>query len=64
MTERSWRASWMKQCDATDAIKARYRLETAFDHVVDEKLLKYVQVASQRTDFAWELPRFLSRVRS
>ena len=64
MTERSWHDIWMKQCDTTEAIKARNGLEADFDYVVCDKLLKYVQVAFQRADFVRELPRIVACVRS
>ena len=64
MTGRSWHDNRMKQCDTTEAINARNGLEAGFDYVVCEKLLKYVQVAFERADFARELPRIVACVRS
>ena len=64
MTERSWHDNRMKQCDTTEAINARNGLEASFDDVVCEKLLKDVQVAFQRADFARELTRIVACVRS
>jgi hypothetical protein len=55
---------WIEQCDAAQGIKLRYGIKAAFDYVVAEKLLNYASAASQHPEFARELPRFVSRVRS
>ena len=64
MTERSWQHVWMDQCDAAEGIRLRFGLAEAFDYVVGEKLLHFADAAAQDPDFARELPRFVSRVRS
>ena len=64
MTERSWQHVWMDQCDAAEGIRLRFGLAEAFDYVVGEKLLNFAEAAAQDPDFARELPRFVSRVRS
>ena len=64
MTERSWQHVWMDQCDAAEGIRLRFGLAEAFDYVVGEKLLQFAEAAAQDPDFARELPRFVSRVRS
>jgi hypothetical protein len=55
---------WIEQCEAAQTIKARFGLKAAFDYLVGEKLVNFVNAASGRPDFARELPRFVSRVRS
>jgi hypothetical protein len=55
---------WIEQCEAAITIKARFGLTAAFDYLVGEKLLNFVGAASQHPDFARELPRFVSEVRS
>ena len=64
MTERSWQHVWMDQCDAAEGIRLRFGLTEAFDYVVGEKLLNFAEAAARDPDFARELPRFVSRVRS
>ena len=64
MTERSWQHVWMDQCDAAEGIRLRFGLAEAFDYVVGEKLLNFAEAAAQDPDFARELPRLVSRVRS
>ena len=64
MTERDWHHIWVKQCEAAEAIKLRYGLNSAFDYVVAEKLLNFAEAAARHPKFASELPRFVSRVRS
>ena len=64
MTERSWQHVWMDQCDAAEGIRLRFGLAEAFDYVVGEKLLNFAEAAARDPDFARELPRFVSRVRS
>ena len=51
-------------CDTTEATNARNGPEAGVDYVVYEQLLKYVVVAFQRADFARELRRIASCVRS
>lgn len=55
---------WIEQCDAAQTIKARFGLTAAFDYLVGEKLMSFARVASRHPDFARELPRFVSEVRS
>jgi hypothetical protein len=54
---------WRGQCEAAEAIKARFRITAAFDYLIGEKLMNFVSAASQHPDFARELPRFVSEVR-
>ena len=64
MTDRSWQHIWMEQCDAAEGIRVRYGLKAAFDYAVGEKLLHFAEAAARHPDFAREMPRFVSRVRS
>ena len=54
---------WIEQCEAAEEIKLRYGLKAAFDYLVAEKLLNFVDSASRNSEFARELPRFVARVR-
>ena len=54
----------MDQCEAAEGIRLRFGLAEAFDYVVGEKLLNFAEAAARDPDFARELPRFVSRVRS
>ena len=54
---------WIEQCEASEEIKLRYGLKAAFDYLVAEKLLNFVDAASRNPEFARELPRFVARVR-
>src|SRR5262249_34645671 len=53
----------VEQCDATHEIKLRYGVKAAFDYLVAEKLLNFVDAATSRPVFAKELPRFVACVR-
>ena len=64
MIARSWHTISMEQGDAAEVIEAQTGLEAFFDYTVSEKLLKYVEATSQCPDFARDLPRIVSRVRS
>ena len=64
MTDRSWQHIWMEHCDAAEGSKVRYGLKAAFDYVVSEKLLHFAEAAAGHPDFAREMPRFVSRVRT
>ena len=55
---------WIEQCEAAQTIKTRFGLKAAFDYLVGEKLVNFVSAASRHPDFARELPRFVSQVRS
>lgn len=39
---------WREQCDAARSIQRRYGHESAFDYLVGEKLLNYVNTAASR----------------
>jgi hypothetical protein len=54
---------WIEQCEAAQAIRARFGLEAAFNYLVGEKLLNFTEAASRAPEFARELPRFVSEVR-
>lgn len=55
---------WIEQCKAVQTIKARFGLKAAFEYIVGEKLLNFAEVSAHNSDFARELPRFVSEVRS
>ena len=58
MTDRRWHEMWKVQCDAAQVIKLRHGVESAFDYVVGEKLLKFAEAASDHPEFARALPPF------
>jgi hypothetical protein len=64
MNVRTAHKVWIEQCEAAQTIKVRFGLTAAFDYVVGEKLMNYASAASRYPDFARELPRFVSEVRS
>ena len=63
MTKRRWHDIWLEQCEAAETIKLRYGVESAFDHVVGEKLLNFAEAAAGHPKFAQAMPQFVSRVR-
>jgi hypothetical protein len=63
MTARKWHEIWLQQYEAAQGIKRRYGLKAAFDYLVAEKLLNFVEAAETQREFAWKLPRFVSQVR-
>ena len=60
---RKFHEIWIEQCKAAEEVKLRYGLAAAFDYLVAEKLLNFVDAASRNPEFAKELPRFVARVR-
>jgi hypothetical protein len=64
MNSRQPQAIWVEQCDAARDIRVRYGLSAALDYVVTEKLMNFASAAADRPEFARELPRFVSMVRS
>ena len=63
MTARKWHEIWLQQYEAAQGIKRRYGLKAAFDYLVAEQLLNFVEAAETQREFAWERPRFVSQVR-
>jgi len=63
MNARKAHRIWIEQCEAAQTIKARFGLKAAFDYLVGEKLVNFVSAAAGHSDFARELPRFVSEVR-
>jgi hypothetical protein len=55
---------WMEQCEAAHVIKSRFGVADAFDYLVGEKLLNFAGADADHSEFARELPRFVSEVRS
>ncbi len=64
MSARKFHEIWIEQCDASGAIKLQYGVQPAFDYLVGEKLVNFVEAAATRPEFARELPKFAARVRS
>jgi hypothetical protein len=64
MSSRQPQAIWVEQCDAARDIRARYGLSAALDYLVTEKLMNFASAAADYPEFARELPRFVSMVRS
>ena len=64
MSIRQPQAIWVEQCDAARDIRDRYGLSAALDYVVTEKLMNFASAAADHPEFARELPRFVSMVRS
>ena len=63
MGTRKFHEIWIEQCEAARDIKLRYGLKAAFDYLVTEKLLSFADAATDHSEFARELPRFVSEVR-
>jgi hypothetical protein len=55
---------WIEQCEAAKTIRARFGLKAAFDYVLGEKMMSFANAARQHPEFARELPRFVSEVRT
>lgn len=64
MTACHARRVWTEQCKAAEAIRTRYGLRSAFDYLVTEKFLNFVDAAHDNPEFARELPSFIAAVRS
>jgi hypothetical protein len=63
VSTRKFHEIWLEQCDAAREIKLRYGVKAAFDYLVREKLLNFADAATNRPEFAKELPRFVAYVR-
>ena len=63
MTGIRWHEIWRDQCDAAEAIRLQFGVESAFDYVVGEKLLNFAEAAEEHPEFARALPRFVSELR-
>jgi hypothetical protein len=63
MTVRKMHEIWVDQYEAAQGIKQRYGLKAAFDYLIAEKLLNFIEAAAEHREFARELPRFVSHVR-
>lgn len=53
---------WVEQCRATRAIKRRFGAKSALDYLIGEKLPTFFDAAKDHSEFAVELPRFLSAI--
>ena len=53
---------WVEQCRATRAIKQRFGAKSALDYLIGEKLPTFFDAAKDKSEFAVELPRFLSAI--
>ena len=63
MAETKFYKIWVAQCDARATIRAQYGLSAAFDYIVAEKLVNFVDAAIINPEFARELPTFVAEVR-
>ena len=63
MNSREAQKIWIAQCEAAKTVRARFGLKAAFNYIVGEKLIYFVEAASDNRAFAQELPRFISEVR-
>jgi hypothetical protein len=53
---------WVEQCRATRVIKRRFGAKSALDYLIGEKLPSFADLAKDHSEFAAELPRFLSAI--
>jgi hypothetical protein len=53
---------WVEQCRATRVIKRRFGAKSALDYLIGEKLPSFADLAKDHSEFAAELPRFLSTI--
>ena len=51
MAQRKAHPVWIEQCEAVQAIKARFGLKAAFDYIVGEKLLNFAAASAVRRMF-------------
>jgi uncharacterized Zn finger protein len=54
---------WVQQCRATVAIKKRFGHRKAFEYLVAEKFVSYIRVAQERSEYAAERRKFVSRIK-
>ena len=55
---------WKDQCEVAKELRQLHGLRSALEYIVGEKLLHFAEVAAQRPEFAKELPRFVTEVRT
>ncbi|MBF0388006.1 MAG: SWIM zinc finger family protein [Candidatus Omnitrophica bacterium] len=53
---------WLDQCRATVGLKKQFGSRTAFEYLVGEKLVHYINAASDRPVYAGELSKFVARI--
>ena len=54
---------WIEQCAATENIRERFGLKNALDYLIGEKLFTFVTASEQDSEFAAELPAFVTAIR-
>jgi hypothetical protein len=54
---------WIEQCAATEDIRERFGLKNALDYLIGEKLFTFVTASERDSDFAAELPAFVTAIR-
>ena len=63
MNSREAHKIWIAQCEAAETVTGSFGLRAAFNYIVGEKSINFVEAASDNRAFAQELPRFISEVR-
>lgn len=53
---------WIEQCAATEDIRGRFGTKNTLDYLIGEKLFAFVEAAEQDSEFARELPAFVTAI--
>jgi len=53
---------WIEQCAATEDIRGRFGTKKTLDYLIGEKLFAFVEAAEQDSEFARELPAFVTAI--
>ena len=55
---------WIEQCEASQSICADFGIQKALGYLIGEKLMNFVRISEENSDFAGELPRFAEKIKS
>ncbi len=53
---------WIEQCAATEDIREQFGTKSALDYLIGEKIFTFVEAAEQDSEFAAELPAFVTAI--
>jgi len=53
---------WIEQCAATEDIRDQFGTKSALDYLIGEKIFTFVEGAEQDSEFAAELPAFVTAI--
>ena len=55
---------WVEQCEAMEQIEFDFRTQKAFEYLVGEKFLNFLEAAESDDNFRAEVPAFVAKIKS